>query len=261
MQIPDFVKRKKAHAKISCVTCYDYPYAQLLAKTDIDFLLVGDSVAMVVHGHPSTLQADVDMMCLHTSAVARGAGGKFLVTDMPFLEHRKGLAEAVSAAQRLLRAGANAIKIEGAEGNLETIRSLVTAGVPVMGHVGLTPQFVNAFGGFKVQGRESAAAAQIVADAKALEAAGVFAMVAEGVPASLGKLVAESVSVPIIGIGAGVDVDGQVLVLQDMLGLNPKIPRFVRVFADVATVSVEGLNAFDRAVKAGTFPTAAESYA
>lgn len=261
MQIPDFVKRKKAHAKISCVTCYDYPYAQLLAKTDIDFLLVGDSVAMVVHGHPSTLQADVDMMCLHTSAVARGAGGKFLVTDMPFLEHRKGLAEAVSAAQRLLRAGANAIKIEGAEGNLETIRSLVTAGVPVMGHVGLTPQFVNAFGGFKVQGRESAAAAQIVADAMALEAAGVFAMVAEGVPASLGKLVAESVSVPIIGIGAGVDVDGQVLVLQDMLGLNPNIPRFVRVFADVPSVSLDGLNAFDRAVKAGTFPTAAESYA
>ncbi|MFM7461254.1 MAG: 3-methyl-2-oxobutanoate hydroxymethyltransferase, partial [Burkholderiales bacterium] len=144
--------------------------------------------------------------------------------------------------------------------NLETIHSLVTAGVPVMGHVGLTPQFVNTFGGFKVQGRESAAAEQIVADAKALEAAGVFAMVAEGVPASLGKLVAESVSVPIIGIGAGVDVDGQVLVLQDMLGLNPKIPRFVRVFADVATTSLDGLHAFDRAVKAGTFPTAAESY-
>ncbi|MFM7459249.1 MAG: 3-methyl-2-oxobutanoate hydroxymethyltransferase, partial [Burkholderiales bacterium] len=118
MQIPDFVKRKKTHAKISCVTCYDYPYAQLLAKTDIDFLLVGDSVAMVVHGHPSTLLADIEMMCLHTSAVARGAGGKFLVTDMPFLEHRKGLSKAVSAAQRLLRAGANAIKIEGAEGNL-----------------------------------------------------------------------------------------------------------------------------------------------
>jgi len=199
-------------------------------------------------------------MCLHTAAVARGAGGKFLVSDMPFLEHKKGLAESVTAAQRLLKAGANAVKIEGAEGNLEIIKNLVTGGVPVMGHVGLTPQFVNAFGGFKVQGRETAAAEHILADTIALEKAGVFAMVAEGVPAALGKRLAESVTVPIIGIGAGAEVDGQVLVLHDLLGLTLKPPRFVRVFADVASASLDGLRAFDAAVKSGTFPAEKESY-
>jgi 3-methyl-2-oxobutanoate hydroxymethyltransferase len=260
MLIPDFIKRKQSCSRITCVTCYDYAYARLIAKTDIDFILVGDSVAMVIHGHPNTLMADIDMMCLHTSAVARGAGGKFIVTDMPFLEHRKSEAAAVDAAQRLLRAGANAIKIEGADGNLETIKLLTDAGVPVMGHVGLTPQFVNAFGGFKVQGREEKAAKKIVDDAIALEKAGVFSIVAEGVPSAVGKAVADAVAVPIIGIGAGVDVDGQVLVLQDLLGFNERPPRFVRTFADATVSTLDGLRAFDAAVKAGTFPTAAESY-
>jgi 3-methyl-2-oxobutanoate hydroxymethyltransferase len=263
MLIPDFLKRKQAKSRITCVTCYDYPYAKLLAQTEVDFLLVGDSVAMVVHGHASTLLADIDMMCLHTSAVARGvseAGGKFIVTDMPFLEHRKSQAAAVDAAQRLLRAGANAIKIEGADGNLATIKLLTEAGVPVMGHVGLTPQFVNVFGGFKVQGRETAAAKKIVEDAIALEEAGVFSIVAEGVPSAVGKAVTEAVTVPIIGIGAGIDVDGQVLVLQDMLGFNPKPARFVRVFADATVPTLEGIRAFDAAVKAGTFPSEKESY-
>lgn len=260
MNLPDFIKRKRAGQKISFATCYDYPYACLYAQTEIDALLIGDSVAMVVHGHPSTLTADLNMMCLHTAGVARGAGGKFLVTDMPFLEHRKGIEASVTAAQRLLQAGANAIKIEGAEGNSDIIRNLVSAGVPVMGHVGLTPQFVNAFGGFKVQGREEAAAAQIMADAVALVKAGVFAIVAEGVPAALGKKLAQSLALPIIGIGAGLEVDGQVLVLQDMLGFNAKPARFVRVFADAAGVSLQGLRAFDAAVKAGTFPSDKESY-
>jgi 3-methyl-2-oxobutanoate hydroxymethyltransferase len=260
MLIPDFIKRKQSKSRITCVTCYDYPYAQLLAQTEVDFLLVGDSVAMVVHGHPSTLAADIDMMCLHTSAVARGAGGKFIVTDMPFLEHRKSQAAAVDAAQRLLRAGANAIKIEGTDGNLATIKLLTEAGVPVMGHVGLTPQFVNVFGGFKVQGRESAAAKKIVEDAIALEQAGVFSIVAEGVPSAVGKAVTDAVKVPIIGIGAGIDVDGQVLVLQDLLGFNAKPARFVRVFADATQSTLAGLRAFDAAVKDGTFPSEQESY-
>lgn len=260
MNLPDFIKRKHAGEKISFATCYDHAYACLYAATDIDALLVGDSVAMVVHGHPNTLTANLDMMCLHTAAVVRGAGGKFLVTDMPFLEHRKGTEVSVVAAQRLLQAGANAIKIEGADGNLDVIANLVSAGVPVMGHVGLTPQFVNSFGGFKVQGREEAAAAKILADALALEKAGVFAIVAEGVPAALGKKLAQSATVPIIGIGAGLEVDGQVLVLHDMLGFNAKPARFVRVFADAAAVSLQGLREFDRAVKAGTFPSEKESY-
>ena len=260
MNIPDFARRKQSREKISVATCYDYPFAQLLAKTDIDAILVGDSLAMVVHGHMSTLTATLDMMCLHTEAVARGAGGKFIVTDLPFLEHRKGRTARVTAAQRLLQAGANAIKLEGAEGNLEFITSLTTAGVPVMGHVGLTPQFVNTFGGFKVQGREAAAAAQILADAKSLAAAGVFSIVAEGVPSSLGKQIAEAVSVPIIGIGAGLEVDGQVLVLHDLLGFNPKPARFVRVFGDAAGAALAGLRAFDVAVKEGSFPAEKEGY-
>lgn len=260
MILPEFRQRKAAGQRLSVVTCYDVAFARLLAQTEVDCLLVGDSVAMVVHGHPNTLLADMPMMVLHTAAVARGAGDKFIVADMPFLEHRKGLTAAVTAAQALLQAGAQAIKLEGAAGNLELIANLVEGGVPVMGHVGLTPQFVNTFGGFKVQGREEAAAERILADALALEQAGVFAMVAEGVPAPLGKRIADATQVPIIGIGAGLDVDGQVLVLQDLLGFTQKPPKFARAFSDVASTALAGLRAFDEAVKAGTFPSEKESY-
>jgi 3-methyl-2-oxobutanoate hydroxymethyltransferase len=251
-----------AHERISFVTCYDYPFARLIAQTEIDCLLVGDSVAMVVHGHPTTLTADMNMMCLHTEAVARGAGNtKFIVADMPFLEHRKGQSEAISAAQMLLRAGAQAIKIEGAQGNLTIIQHLVESGVPVMGHIGLTPQFIHAFGGFKVQGRDEVAATQILADAKALESAGVFAIVVEGVPAPLGKHITEQLHIPTIGIGAGPDTDGQVLVLQDLLGFTEKPPKFARAFGEIANNSLDALRAYDLSVKSGAFPTQKESYA
>ena len=260
MTLPEFRQRKAAGQRLSVVTCYDFAFARLLAQTDVDCLLVGDSVAMVVHGHATTIPADVAMMALHTAAVARGAGDKFIIADMPFLEHRKGLTAAVAAAQALLQAGAHALKIEGAVGNLDIIQNLVEGGVPVMGHVGLTPQFVNTFGGFKVQGREDEAAERIVADALALEQAGVFAIVAEGVPAPLGKRIAEATTVPVIGIGAGPDVDGQVLVLHDLLGFTAKPPKFARTFAEIATLSLEGLRAFDAAVKAGIFPNEKESY-
>jgi 3-methyl-2-oxobutanoate hydroxymethyltransferase len=259
--LPDFRHRKMAHEPISFVTCYDYPYAKLIAQTEIDALLVGDSVAMVVHGHPNTLAADMNMMCLHTEAVARGANGKFIVADMPFLEHRKGQSEAITAAQALLRAGAQAIKIEGASGNLTIIQHLVESGVPMMGHVGLTPQFIHAFGGFKVQGRDEAAAEQILADATVLEKAGVFAIVVEGVPTHLGKRITENLHIPTIGIGAGPDTDGQVLVLQDLLGFTEKPPKFARAFGNIASASLDALRAYDAAVKSKAFPTEKESYA
>lgn len=261
MTLPDFRRRKAGNQRISFVTCYDCAFARLVAQTDLDCILVGDSVAMVVHGHPSTLAADLPMMLFHTESVARGAGGKFIVGDMPFLEHRKGRSEAVSAAQALLRAGAQAIKLEGAAGNLEIIQSLVEGGVPVMGHVGLTPQFIHAFGGFKVQGREDAAAERILADAKALEASGVFSIVLEGIPATLGKRITDALSIPTIGIGAGPDCDGQVLVLHDLLGFTEKPPKFARAFGEVASASVTALRAYDEAVKTNTFPTEKESYA
>ena len=264
MTLPDFRRRKATRAaqeRISFVTCYDCAFARLIAQTELDCILVGDSVAMVVHGHPSTLAADLAMMVFHTESVARGAGGKFIVADMPFLEHRKGQNEAVSVAQALLRAGAQAVKIEGAAGNLAIIQNLVEGGVPVMGHIGLTPQFIHAFGGFKVQGREDAAAEKILADAKALEAAGVFSLVIEGVPASLGKRITDALSIPTIGIGAGPDCDGQVLVLHDLLGFTEKPPKFARAFGEVAHASVAALRAYDEAVKASTFPAAKESYA
>jgi 3-methyl-2-oxobutanoate hydroxymethyltransferase len=258
--LPDFRRRKAQHQRISMVTCYDAAFAHLLAQTDVDCLLVGDSVAMVVHGHPNTLAADLPMMQLHTESVARGAAGKFIVADMPFLEHRKGQSEAVSAAQVLLRAGAQALKIEGAAGNLPIIQQLVESGVPVMGHVGLTPQFIHAFGGFKIQGREDAAAEKILAESAQLERAGVFALVVEGVPAALGTRLTEALGIPTIGIGAGPSTDGQVLVLHDLLGFTEKPPKFARAFGALAPASVEAFRAFDAAVKSGTFPTEKESY-
>jgi 3-methyl-2-oxobutanoate hydroxymethyltransferase len=259
--LPEFRRRKAEGRPISFVTCYDAPVARLVAQSGIDAILVGDSVAMVVHGHTNTLAADLPMMTLHTAAVARGAGDVFIVADIPFLEHRKGLSEAVGAAQALLRAGAHAVKLEGAAGNGELTRHLTESGVPVMGHIGLTPQFVNLFGGFKVQGRDELAAERIVEEAAQLEEAGVFSLVLEGVPAALGGRVRAATTVPVIGIGAGADVDGQVLVLHDLLGFTEKPPKFARAFGEVGRATGEALNAYDRAVKARTFPAEKESYA
>lgn len=255
-----FKARKGGDRPLTMVTCYDVAFARILADSAIDAVLVGDSVAMVVHGHPTTLAADLDMMVLHTAAVARGIGDKLVVADLPFLAHRRGRREAVDAAGALLKAGAHAVKLEGAAGNSDVVTHLVESGIPVMGHVGLTPQFVNAFGGFKVQGRGNEAADHVMADAKALEQAGVFAVVIEGVPAELGARITASVSVPTIGIGAGVDCDGQILVLHDMLGLTPKVPRFVRRFTDGATAVREAVDGYTGAVVDRSFPASVETY-
>ena len=253
-------KARKGGAKLSMVTCYDATFAALLATTTVDSLLVGDSVAMVVHGHATTLPADLAMMTLHTAAVARASGDKLVVADMPFLAHRRGRTEAVDAAGALLRAGAHAVKLEGAAGNADLVHHLVESGIPVMGHVGLTPQFVNSFGGFRVQGRGQEAADSIVADAKLLEAAGCFSLVIEGVPSALGTQITHTVGVPTIGIGAGADCDGQVLVLYDLLGLRPSVPRFVRRFDDQAVATVAAIDAYVAAIGDASFPAAHETY-
>ena len=256
-----FRSRKGCEPPLTMVTCYDTTLARLLADTDVDAVLVGDSVAMVVHGHATTLAADLDMMVLHTSAVARGIGDKLLVADLPFLAHRRGRRETVDAAGALLKAGAHAVKLEGAAGNGDVITHLVESGIPVMGHVGLTPQFVNAFGGFKVQGRGAQAADHVLDDAKALDHAGVFSLVIEGVPADLGARITASVSVPTIGIGAGVHCDGQVLVLPDLLGLTARVPRFVRRFGDGAGLVRDAVASYTAAVRERRFPDLPETYA
>ncbi len=261
MIVQDFANRKREGVPISMVTCYDAWSAALIADTDIDCVLVGDSLAMVVYGHDTTLPVDIDTMAAHTAAVRRGAPKKFLIGDMPFLSFRRGLESSVDNVAKLMRAGAQAVKLEGAEGNLELIRHLVESGVPVMGHLGLTPQSVHRLGGFKVQARGAEAAARLLEHGRQLEEAGCFALVLEAVPAGVAEEVTKTLAIPTVGIGAGAAVDGQVLVLQDLLGVNTAFrPKFVRTWMDGSTLIREALQAYHRDVTARAFPNGEESY-
>jgi 3-methyl-2-oxobutanoate hydroxymethyltransferase len=256
-----FSAAKAAGERIVMVTAYDAWSARILADTPVDCLLVGDSAMMVVHGEKDTLGATPEIMALHTRAVVRGAPDKFVVADMPFLAARKGEAHALDCAALLLRAGAHAVKIEGAQGHTHVIRHLVESGIPVMGHLGLTPQWVRGLGGFKVQARDEEGSRQLLSDAKALERAGAFAIVLECIPQALAREATAALGVPTIGIGAGPGCDGQVLVLQDMLGFNPEFrPRFSRRFAEGAALVRDGARAFTEAVKSGGFPTEEEGF-
>jgi 3-methyl-2-oxobutanoate hydroxymethyltransferase len=257
----DFLRAKLEGRKLSMVTCYDYTFARLLSKSPIDGILVGDSTAMVMHGHPSTLSASVDLMRLHTAAVARGADGKFIIADMPFLSFRKGLPAALDSASVLMAAGAHAVKLEGVDGHEDVIQRMVESGIPVMGHLGLQPQSVHAYGGFQVQGRCDESARDICRQAKLLEELGAFAIVLECVPATLACEITRGLRIPTIGIGAGAGCDGQILVLQDLLGMNTDFhPKFARPFLDGANSVLDALARFDEAVKEGTFPAKAETY-
>jgi 3-methyl-2-oxobutanoate hydroxymethyltransferase len=257
----DFRRAKAEGRKLSMVTCYDYTFARLLAASAIDGILVGDSAAMVMHGHGSTLHATVDLIRLHTEAVARGAGDKFVVADMPFLSFRKGLTAALDSAHALMTAGAHAVKLEGVDGHENVIQRLVESGIPVMGHLGLQPQSVHAYGGFRVQGRRSEAAERISRQAATLEELGAFAIVLECVPAHLAEEITAAIRIPTIGIGAGVGCDGQILVLQDLLGLNMDLhPRFVRPFLNGAHGVLDAIARFDESVKSGAFPALEETY-
>ncbi|MCC5805697.1 MAG: 3-methyl-2-oxobutanoate hydroxymethyltransferase [Opitutales bacterium] len=257
----DFQRMKDEGVRLSMVTCYDAWSARLLARSSVDALLVGDSVSMVMHGHPSTVHADLEMMRLHTAAVRRGDPEAFVVADMPFPLHRLGPARAMEAVDVLAKAGATAVKIEGARGHLDTVEHIVESGFPVMGHLGLTPQSVHQLGGYRVQGRDEAAAEQIFEDSQALEAAGCFALVLECVPKALAERISRALRIPTIGIGSGPGCDGQILVLHDMLGMNPGFkPRFLRTFLDGAGAVTGAVDAYAEAVRAGDFPNKRESF-
>jgi 3-methyl-2-oxobutanoate hydroxymethyltransferase len=261
MNVLDFQACKVRQEKIVMLTCYDYTSACIVQDSDVDVILVGDSAAMVMHGYGTTIPADIEMMCGHIESVARGTKNKFIVGDMPFLSFRQSRTDNMRAVASVMKAGAHAIKLEGIEGNAETIAHIVKSGVPVMGHLGLTPQSVNQLGGFRVQGRGDAAAEKLKAEALACEQAGCFALVLECVPDALAAEVTQLLKIPTIGIGAGAGTDGQVLVMQDLLGLSGDFkPKFVRKYVDGRAVLLEAFNAFASDVKSGQFPANDESY-
>lgn len=261
MNVLDFQKMKVKKKPISMVTCYDHWTAFIINNTDIDCLLVGDSLAMVVHGHPSTIPVDTELMALHTRAVRKGAPDKFIITDMPFLSHRKGLVSAMESVEIIMKSGANGVKIEGVEGHEDIIKHIIESGIPVMGHIGLTPQSFNQLGGFKVQNKTEDSVKQLINQGKRLEKAGCFSIVAECIPSNAGSKLSESLNIPVIGIGAGNGTDGQVLVLQDLLGITTGyVPKFVRKFIDGTKLISEALNTYDKAVKVRSFPNEKESY-
>jgi 3-methyl-2-oxobutanoate hydroxymethyltransferase len=257
--ILDFARAKRELSPIVLIAAYDALMARLLAESEADAILVGDSVAMVVHGHPSTVHATVEMMCAHVGAVRRGAPDFLVIADMPFLSVRRGRSAAVDAAGSLIQAGANAVKVEGVAGQDDIIAHLVESGMPVMGHLGLTPQSVHQLGGYRVQGRDAAEAGRIRADARALETSGAFALVLECVPAALAAVITEERSIPTIGIGAGPATSGQVLVLPDLLGFDGEFrPRFARRYMDGHAAALDAVNAFARDVRAAHFPAPKE---
>jgi 3-methyl-2-oxobutanoate hydroxymethyltransferase len=259
--VRDFARFKTEKRKISLVTVYDAWSARIVARSRVDAMLVGDSAAMVMHGHPTTLAATVGLMALHTSAVARAAGEKFLIADLPFLSYRKGIAAAMTAVGALVTSGAHAVKLEGIDGHEDVVQQIVGSGVPVMGHIGLTPQSINELGGFRVQGRSEAGAAKLLRQARALEDLGCFSLVLECVPADLAARITAELALPTIGIGAGAGTDGQVLVLQDLLGMNQShTPRFVRRYVDGEGILTSALDEYDADVKGSRFPTPEESY-
>ena len=269
--VPGLLQRKPSVAgspfslkpqKISCLTAYDYPTARLLDEAGVDLILVGDSLSMVVLGYDSTLPVTIEEMLHHTRAVRRGVRRALVVADMPYGSYHGGTSESVKNAVRFVKeAGAEAVKVEGGERRLELIARLTEAEIPVMGHVGLTPQSLNALGGFRVQGKTVDAAELVLRDARAVEAAGAFAVVLEAMPRELAAQITREVRIPTIGIGAGPDCDGQILVIHDLLGLTfGKTPKFARKYADVGRAILKAAREYSEDVRGGTFPTDAESY-
>ena len=251
---------KHKSRKISMLTCYDYSFACLANNSNIDLLLVGDSGVTTLLGYPDSTHANIEMIELMTKAVSFGAPNKFIVADMPFLSNRKGVNYALECADKLIKAGANAIKIEGISGHEDVIKYIVQSGIPVMGHLGLTPQSVHATG-YKVQGKTTSSFELIKQQATHLQEIGCFSMVLECVPSSLGKEISKTVNIPVIGIGAGSDVDGQVLVLQDMLGMTQNLkPKFVRHFLNGAEQIQNSFNEYHSQVQSGAYPNKDESY-
>lgn len=272
MKVTQLIEAKKSQKKISVVTVYDYSSALMVAHAPIDIVLVGDSVAMTMHGYDSTVHATIEMMALHTRCVSTAFKQVFaqdqakkkrplIVADMPFLSHRKGIALGLDAAQCLMQAGAEAVKIEGVSGHEDLIKHLIDSGIPVMGHIGLTPQSVNALGGYRVQGRVPSEVERLITEAKVLDELGVFGLVLECVPKDVAKTITETIRCATIGIGAGGNCDGQVLVWQDLLGMNLNFkPKFVRSYLNGSELIHQALSQFDQDIKSGAFPNEAETF-
>ena len=254
------LKQCKKQRKISMITCYDYPSARIIDDTTIDCILVGDSVAMTVHGHQDTTQATIDMMTLHTAAVRRGTT-KFIISDMPFMSYRKSKDSVLHNVEKLIKAGANAVKIEGAHGNLDTIKHIVYSGVPVVGHIGLIPQHVNALGGFRVQGKTDSTKSQLITEAKQLQETGCFMLVLECIPSDLAATITEQLDIPTIGIGAGPTTDGQVLVWHDVLGMQADTQlKFLKQYTNSYEQIHRAITSYDQDVKTEVFPTLEHSF-
>lgn len=261
LSLPEVGAMKRAGTKIVMVTAYDYPSARLASEAGIDLILVGDSAGNNVLGYDSTVPVSMDEAAILTGAVARAKPRSLIVGDMPFGSFQASDADAVDNAVRLVKAGADAVKLEGAGPMVSRVTAIVDAGVPVMGHLGLTPQTATKLGGMKAQGRTALAARQLLHDARQLEAAGCFAIVLEAVPAQVAARVTQVLTIPTIGIGAGPACDGQVLVWHDLLGINEGVaPRFVKRYADVAGETRRGLEAFAAEVRSGAYPAAEHSY-
>lgn len=260
--ILDIQKRKTNNVPITMLTAYDFTAAILVDQADIDIILVGDSVGMVMLGYPGTTQVTMDEMLHHCKAVARGTTAAFLVGDMPFMSYQADVAEAVRNAGRFLKeAGMDCVKVEGGREITETVRAIVRAGIPVMGHIGLTPQTVSQLGGYRIQGKTAASAQSLLEDALALQEAGCFAIVLEAIPAPVAAAITERLSIPTIGIGAGVGCDGQVLVYHDMLGLYDRLqPRFVKEYGQIGAKIVTAVQAYADEVRQRAFPAEEHTY-
>ena len=260
--VPSILQKKRDGKKISALTAYDFPFAKLIDEAGIDVILVGDTVGIVVQGEESTLPVTLDQMVYHTKMVSRAARRALVVGDMPFLSYQVGVEETIRNAGRFLKeGGAAAVKFEGGARVADRVEALARQDIPVMAHIGLTPQSVHRMGGYKVQGRKNPQAKQLLADAKTVESAGAFSLVLEGIPAPLAREITKSVKIPTIGIGAGPHCDGQVLVLHDLLGLSTRFhPKFVRRYADLTGAALDAFRRFKSDVESGKFPNKEESY-
>jgi 3-methyl-2-oxobutanoate hydroxymethyltransferase len=256
------LRARKGQERIAMVTAYDYTMARLADEAGVDVILVGDSLGMIVQGLTNTIPVTLDEICYHGRAVARGLARAHIVGDMPFMSYQVSATQAVESAGKLMKEGAfESVKLEGGEEVAEHVHRIVRAGIPVMGHVGLTPQSVHAFGGFKVQGRSEAAAEKLIADARAIEMAGAFALVIEAVPPDVAARVTEAVGIPTIGIGAGVNCDGQVLVCTDLLGMvRGHVPKFAKRYAELGDAIVGAMRSYVSEVQSGAFPAPEHAY-
>ncbi len=261
MNVPEFQQRKNLGEKLVMVTAYDALFTRIVEQAGIEVILVGDSLGMVVQGKPNTLSVTMEDMLYHTKLVARSAEKSLVIGDMPFMSYQASVEDAMRNAGLLLQVGAAAIKIEGGSQVIDRVEALTRFGIPVMAHIGMTPQSVNQYGGYKVQGKAEEQAEAMLADAKELEKAGAFSIVLEAVPVTLAKTITESLSIPTIGIGAGPHCDGQVLVLQDLLGLfDDFVPKFVKPYAHLKADALQALKRFKEEVECAKFPSDSESY-